>query len=79
MQHDRWIRAGTHARTPERAGWYSICFCWEAEEGIMTEAAYFDGKCWQTDLPIVAWSYRSFATQAEAQNYAEEFDPGYPT
>jgi hypothetical protein len=45
----------------------------------MIEAAYFDGKCWQTDLPIVAWSCRSFATQAEAQNYAEEFDPGYPT
>jgi len=79
MESQHWIYVEQRAASPDQAGWYSICFSWEAEEDVMAGAAYFDGKRWQTDLPIVARSPRSFLTQAAAEEYAEEFDPGYPT
>ena len=56
---------------PERAGWYAVLYCWEAAEGSFVSSDYWTGSAWELTSPVISFSSSSFATEEEAEEWAE--------
>lgn len=63
-----------HDRQPVEPGWYPMQYSWDAEEGIFTGAAYWNGKSWGTDLPLFGWIDECFDDEEQAADLAWEND-----
>lgn len=59
------------AKAPPKPGIYAILYCWEPQEGVFDGAAYWNGKKWDQELPIGAFSFQPFKTIKEAEEWAE--------
>lgn len=57
-------------------GWYPVLLCWDPNEGIFPNAAYWDGTEWKETIGPVNNYWRIwFATQAASYRYAYDHDP----
>lgn len=54
---------------PPVPGWYAVLYCWEPQEGVFTDAAYWNGQVWSQSLPIGGYA-GPFADEAEARAWA---------
>jgi hypothetical protein len=62
---------------PVAVGWYPVLLCWEAEEGFFPAAAYWNGEAFADERAVSNWLPKQFATKAEAEAMASEWDPDW--
>lgn len=66
---------GDREPPPSKPGWYPMQYAWDAaEEGIFTGAAYWNGKAWETDVPLFGWIDECFDDEEQAADLAWEND-----
>lgn len=73
-----WVHT-LDAPEPPKAGWYAVTLCWDPEEGLFPETGRWTGTEWVgNDYPIqevvVAYSSEPFATEKEAEAWADAND-----
>lgn len=68
-----WLDVDEHP--PETVGWYATVLCWDAQEGLIPRAEYWDGSHWVGDRPVVQRSPETFTSEPEAHAWAYAHDP----
>lgn len=59
---------------PNEPGWYPVLICYDGEEGVFPQGAWFDGKKWDSSA-VVAFGDHRQGTKELATEPAYAHDP----
>ncbi len=62
-----WI----HNAKPNNAGYYTINYCWDIDEGSFCEVSYWNGNKWNDELPISKYA-GPFENKELAESWLEK-------
>ncbi len=68
-----WTSAFEHDHPPS-AGWYAVLYGWDTNEGVFTDASYWNGSAWDSDFPLLGFNGPHPDAPA-AKKWADEHNP----
>ena len=59
---------------PDKEGFYAIMYCFGPTEGFLPDSDYWDGKKWDSNLPVCLFSSQIFDDYEAAGQWANDND-----